>query len=78
MRRRWLLVTVATLIVLVLLERLLVDAHPELPWAGIPGFFVLFGFLGCLLIIGLAKLLGHYWLLREEDYYRKADDDADE
>lgn len=46
------------------------EAHEnEFWWSHIPGFFAILGFIGCLLIIIIAKLVGHYWLQRKEDYY---------
>lgn len=41
----------------------------EFWWSHLPVFFALMGFLGCVAIIYTAKLLGHYWLQRKEDYY---------
>jgi len=37
----------------------------------IPGFWSLFGFISCALIIVVSKWLGHHWLMRDEDYYDK-------
>jgi len=76
MKRTWLLVSLAMFVILVLLDLFLVSGHihVEFPWSHFAGFFALFGFLGCLLIIVVAKLLGHYWLQREEDYYDKNGD----
>ena len=37
----------------------------------IPGFWSLFGFISCVLIIVVSKWLGHHWLVRDEDYYDK-------
>ncbi|OHE33925.1 MAG: hypothetical protein A3J94_11400 [Syntrophus sp. RIFOXYC2_FULL_54_9] len=38
-------------------------------WSAIPGFFALFGFFGCLLIIIFSKFLGRILLYKREDYY---------
>jgi uncharacterized membrane protein len=38
-------------------------------WLHSASFFAVLGFTGCLLIIVIAKIVGHYWLLRKEDYY---------
>jgi hypothetical protein len=35
----------------------------------IPGFWSLFGFIACVLIIVVSKWLGHHWLMKDEDYY---------
>lgn len=40
-------------------------------WDKMPALHSLFGFIGCVLIIVVSKALGHYWLMKEEDYYEK-------
>ncbi|MGE5254828.1 MAG: hypothetical protein ACM3N7_12745 [Planctomycetaceae bacterium] len=45
------------------------NPHPHFWWQYLPVFDAAFGFLGCLLIILLAKTLGHFWLQKKEDYY---------
>ena len=37
-------------------------------WNKFPGFFILFGFLGCILLILFSKKLGKF-LLKDEEYY---------
>ena len=37
----------------------------------VPGFWSLFGFISCVLIIVVSKWLGRHWLMRDEDYYDK-------
>ena len=37
----------------------------------IPGFWSLYGFISCVLIIVVSKWLGYHWLMRDEDYYDK-------
>jgi hypothetical protein len=44
------------------------DAHQGW-WSVIPGFFALFGFAGCLVIIVFSKFLGKHLLYKREDYY---------
>ncbi len=43
--------------------------HVHYPWDHIPGFYALFGFIACILIIVIAKTLGYKWLMKKEDYY---------
>ncbi|MFC1916220.1 hypothetical protein ACFLW4_05965 [Chloroflexota bacterium] len=76
MKRTWFVVSITVLIIFVLLDLLMESeqVHIVFPWSHIAGFFSLFGFIGCLLIIGVAKLIGHYWLQRKEDYYDRNDD----
>ena len=72
--RNWILALVSSLIVFVLLDLFLAEhGHHIFPWSGIAGFFSVFGLLGCLLLIGFAKLIGRFWLQRRDDYYDKDD-----
>lgn len=59
-----------TLLLLVAVD-LLSYKHPVFPFENLPGFYALFGFLSCLVIVVVSKLLGKYWLQRPEDYYDK-------
>lgn len=38
------------------------------PFEAWPGFYAVFGFVSCVAIILVSKLLG-FWLKRKEDYY---------
>jgi hypothetical protein len=38
-------------------------------WTYFNGFYALLGFIGCVVMIYIAKWLGHYWLQKKEDYY---------
>ena len=38
-------------------------------WSGIPAFYALFGFVGCVVIILFSKALGKWFLQQGEDYY---------
>ena len=72
--RNWIVALVSSLIVFVLLDLFLAEhGHRIFPWSGIAGFFAVFGLLGCLLLIGFAKLIGRFWLQRRDDYYDKDD-----
>ena len=75
MKRLWIVIALIGLIIFVPLDIFVGGHDVDFPWAHVPGFFSLFGLLGCLLLIGLAKLLGRYWLQRSEDYYDRNDDD---
>lgn len=43
--------------------------HAVFWWEKIPGFYAVYGFIGCVLIVLVSKELGHYWLQKPEDYY---------
>ena len=38
-------------------------------WDRIPGFYILWGFLGCLFLILISRLLAHYFFYKDELYY---------
>lgn len=45
------------------------DSAHESWWNRIPGFFIIFGFLGAVLLVVMAKALGKYLIQKKEDYY---------
>ena len=55
----------------VLTEFLIPGHASHLPWDNIPGIYALFGFVTCVLMIVISKILGQYWLKKSEDYYDK-------
>ena len=60
------------ILVLLIVADFIIPRH-EIHFFGdrIPGFWSLFGFISCALIIVVSKWLGHHWLVRDEDYYDK-------
>jgi len=50
-----------------------IDKHHAHTWAEkhIPGFWSLFGFLACVIIILVSKWYGHLGIMTREDYYDK-------
>ena len=58
------------MLVLLILVDFIIPRH-EIHFFGdkIPGFWSLFGFISCVLIIVVSKWIGHYWLVRDENYY---------
>lgn len=74
LRRHYGLVQKAFLLVLVLLvlgDLAVPRHHPHFLGDKVPGFWSVFGFLSCAIIIIGSKWLGHAWLFRPEDYYDK-------
>ncbi|MFO7445896.1 MAG: hypothetical protein R6W90_05985 [Ignavibacteriaceae bacterium] len=43
-------------------------------WSAIPGFYIIFGFIGCTAIIFLSKAYGKMLVQRKEDYYQREHD----
>ena len=60
------------ILVLLIVADFIIPRH-EIHFFGdrIPGFWSLFGFISCALIIVVSKWLGNHWLVRDEDYYDK-------
>lgn len=54
-----------------LLEEILIhhDNHAPRLWQLIPGFYLITGFFGCLVIIIISKYLGKKFLQKRENYY---------
>ena len=74
MRRSWILSFIVLIVLFVFLDLFVAEhLHAVFPWSHVAGFFSLFGLLGCLALIGFAKLIGHYWLQKKEDYYDRDD-----
>lgn len=57
---------------LVIADILIPTGYGRFPWDTIGGFGALYGFLSCVLIIVVSKLLGYAFLYRSEDYYDDA------
>lgn len=43
--------------------------EPHHWWERIPGFYIYFGFIGCVAIIVISKALGKLFIQKDEDYY---------
>jgi hypothetical protein len=73
--RRVVRALVAVSVLLALLD-LVLHRHSLHPWEGVIGFYALYGFGACVVLVLLAKEMRKL-LMRDEDYYerREADDD---
>jgi lipid-A-disaccharide synthase-like uncharacterized protein len=56
---------------LILVDAFFVDKteHAHSAAENLPGFWSVFGFVGCVLIIILSKWYGHAGIMKREDYY---------
>ncbi len=66
----WICYAVLALLVVIDALPFLVDkeeAHTT--WEHLPGFWSVFGFVACTLIIVLSKWYGHAGIMKREDYY---------
>lgn len=64
--------SLVALTLLVLLDAIpaIVDKEHAHTWAEhVPGFWSLFGFIGCVLLVIFSKGLGHFGITTREDYY---------
>jgi len=57
---------------LVIADILIPTGYGRFPFDTIGGFGALYGFVSCVLIIVVSKLLGYAFLYRSEDYYDDA------
>jgi len=70
MKRFWLSVAGVGTVLTVILEVIYRDAsHAHFWWQVVPMFDLLYGFVGCVVIVLVSKWLGHAWLQRPETYY---------
>jgi hypothetical protein len=64
--------SIGLLVLLVVLDAIpgIVDKeHAHTKWEHIPGFWSVFGFVACVLIIIVSKWYGHAGIMTREDYY---------
>ena len=52
-----------------------VHRHVVHPWEDFPGFYALYGFIACVLLVVVAKEMRKV-LMRKENYYDKKDNDS--
>ncbi len=48
---------------------LVVHKHTHLPWEEWPGFYAIYGFVACVILVLIAKFVLRPLVKREEDYY---------
>lgn len=65
--KRFLLFFYAVLVLLLIID-FFIPKHADFPWEGATNFFALYGFVSCVLLIFIAKLL-RIVIKRDEDYY---------
>jgi hypothetical protein len=65
--KRFLVIFYISLVVLLLVD-FFIHKHAEFPWEGAPEFFAVYGFVSCVLLIFIAKIL-RLIIKRDEHYY---------
>lgn len=63
---------------LVIVDSLKEPAYSRFFWDGIGGFAAAYGFLACLVILGVAKALGYWLVYRKRDYYARYGEATDD
>lgn len=66
---KWILRGLYMLCALLVVLDFIVHRHTEHPWEGLYGFYPLYGFVGCVVLVLVAKLMRR-GLMRSEDYYQ--------
>ncbi len=59
----------ASLVVLLIAD-FLVHKHHDIPLEGAPQFYAVYGFVSCVMLIFIAKVI-RFFIKRDEDYYDK-------
>jgi hypothetical protein len=62
-------VVLAVLVIVDAIPGVIDKSHAHTPAERIPGFWALFGFVGCVVLIILSKAFGHAGIMKREDYY---------
>jgi hypothetical protein len=69
--KNWWTVAGAVALVTIVADLLAPPDHAGSWWQTMPAFDLVYGFAGCVATIGMAKLLGTWWVQRPEDYYHE-------
>lgn len=69
MIKKFRLALIVCIILVSALGFLFPNPNPHFWWQTIPVFDVVFGFIGCIVIILVSKWIGHLWLMKDEGYY---------
>lgn len=68
--KTWHWITLGILILIsLILEFTYLAEYDSHWWNAIPGFYMIWGFLGCVAIIYVSKWLGKLFIFRHEQYY---------
>lgn len=70
---KWILSVFYLLCVLLVVADFVVHRHIYTDVEKIPTFYALYGFVACVLLVLVAKVL-RVWLMRSEDYYERVED----
>ena len=65
---KWMLRIFYAICALLVIADFVIHRHIAIEWERIPAFYALYGFVACVLLVVLAKLLRKL-VMRKEDYY---------
>lgn len=63
---------------LIIVDWLQEPAYSRFFWDGITGFAAIYGFLACLIILGVVKAIGNWLVYRKRDYYARYGEATDD
>lgn len=72
--RRWHWWALGAVVAVTLVAEQFAHSDHDYWFSGIPGFWVAFGFAGCVAIIVVSKWYGKHGVQRDEDYYARHGD----
>ena len=68
--KRWFYVSLVVVVVLeIVLPFVFHGGHPHFSFESFPAWGSIYGFVSCVAIIVVSKLIGKAWLMRREDHY---------
>ena len=58
-----------TLCFLLFIASFFTPIHPHLPWENFPGFYAVYGFVACVILVLISKYVLRPIVQRKEDFY---------
>lgn len=59
-------------LLILLIVDFFIQKHAEFPWENVPNFFAAYGFVSCVVLIFIAKII-RLFIKRDENYYASMD-----
>jgi len=66
---KWIKIGFFVILIILVLADFVVHKHTHYSWERFPGSYAVYGFLSCVVIVAVSKILGKLLLMRGEDYY---------
>ncbi|AKH68378.1 hypothetical protein IMCC21906_00685 [Spongiibacter sp. IMCC21906] len=71
---KWILRSLYLICGLLVALDFIIHRHTKHPWEGLYGFYPLYGFVGCVVLVLVARLMRR-GLMRPEDYYQETSEE---